>query len=99
MPSLKGIEVNEGEPEKEGLRVKSFLEKQGISLCKLEVPKARDGMRKFSVLLEFHFQRNKFQKLDLERIRSSFDFPMTLARIVHKKRIFNKSFTDLFLEA
>jgi replicative DNA helicase len=90
MPSLQTIEIKENESEKEGLRVKCFLEKNGIALCKLEVPKARDGMRKFSILLEFHFQKNKFQKLDLEYIRNSFVFP----GIVNKKR----SFVDLFSE-
>jgi len=55
--------------EKDGLSIKNFLSKQGISICKLEVPKARDGMQKFSTLLEFHFNKNLFRKINWEEIR------------------------------
>ncbi len=84
--------------EDEGGKIKSFLEEHGIALCKLEVPKARDGMQKFSLLLEFHFQRNKFRKLDLEKLRktlvvSASNQPKTL-----KKKSNSRSFADLFLE-
>ncbi len=84
--------------EEEGTKIKSFLEAQGIALCKLEVPKARDGMQKFSLLLEFHFQRNKFQKLDLERIRKTLNFSTLNKSKTLKKKGNNQSFLDLFLE-
>jgi hypothetical protein len=56
------------EADKEGIAIKNFLAKQGIAICKIEVPKARDGMQKFSTLLEFHFNRNTFNKVDWQRL-------------------------------
>ncbi len=75
-------------------KIEAFLERHGISLCQLEVPKARDGMRKFNLLLEFHFRKNKFKKLDLDWIRSNIDFSTRSTAL--KKN--NQSFADLFLE-
>ena len=57
-------EIEGSEEEKPGLAIKYFLAMQGISLCKLEIPKARDGMHKFSILLEFHFHKNTFKKIN-----------------------------------
>lgn len=100
MPSLHSIDIDEGEQEKEGLGIKAFLESQGIALCKLEVPKARDGMKKFSMLLEFHFQKNRFKKLDLELIRkyASIAAAGDWKSILQKKKNTGKSYADLFLE-
>lgn len=64
----KDLEVDEdlecSEEEKPGLIIKNFLAAHGIAICKLEVPKARDGMQKFSILLEFHFHKNTFKKVN-----------------------------------
>ena len=57
------------ENDNEGQIIKNFLAKQGIALCKLEAPKVRDGMQKFSIILEFHFQKNTFKKIDWCRIK------------------------------
>jgi hypothetical protein len=84
--------------EDEGSKIKSFLEEQGIALCKLEVPKARDGMQKFSLFLEFHFQRNKFKKLDLERLRKTLNVSTSGQAKPSKKKGNSRSFADLFLE-
>lgn len=56
------------EDEKFGLTIKQFLAKLGIAVCKLEIPKARDGMQKFSVILEFHFQKNIFKKINWKNL-------------------------------
>ncbi len=70
LPTLKIEEDIEcATNDKEGMVIKNFLAKYGIAICKLEVPKARDGMQKFSILLEFHFHKNVFQKVNLEGIR------------------------------
>ncbi len=92
MPLLQEVDLEEGEIDQEGFRIKNFLEGKGISICKLEVPKARDGMRKFSIFLEFHFQKNRFGKLNLESLRK--DLNLFEAGSSGKKR----SFSDLFLE-
>lgn len=102
MPFLNENESDEGESEKEGLRIKRFLEDQGISICRLEVPKARDGMKKFSVLLEFHFQKNKFRKLNLDELRKNAEFAISRdgwpSKILQKKNT-NKSFAQMFIES
>lgn len=70
LPKLETSEEFEGEKdEKEGLTIKNFLANLGISLCRLDIPKARDGMQKFSLLLEFHFHKNTFKKFDANNIR------------------------------
>jgi len=50
--------------DEEGVAIKNFLSKNGIALCRIDVPKARDGMQKFSTLLEFHFHKNQFKKVN-----------------------------------
>jgi replicative DNA helicase len=97
LPFLKEdiVESDEGESDKKGLRIRRFLENQGIALCKLEVPKARDGMKKFSVILEFHYQKNTFKKPNFVEIRkkiAAFD-------MVHiKEKPLKRSFAEIFLE-
>jgi len=44
------------------------LADNGISLCGLTVSKARDGMKKFSTMLEFHFMENKFKPVNWTNI-------------------------------
>jgi len=72
LPAVKTEEDNEciesNNEEKDGLNIKNFLAKHGIAICKIEVPKARDGMQKFSTLLEFHFNRNTFNKVDWQKL-------------------------------
>ena len=61
-------DVECAEADKDGLAIKNLLAKHGIAICKIEVPKARDGMQKFSSLLEFHFNRNTFNKVNWQKL-------------------------------
>jgi len=65
----KDDSVECSEDEKPGLAIKNFLASHGIAICKLDVPKARDGMHKFNILLEFYFQKNTFRKINWEQLR------------------------------
>lgn len=49
--------------------IRSFLADQGIAMCCLKMPKGRDGMKRFEVLLAFYFRKNKFQPVDWLEIR------------------------------
>lgn len=49
--------------EKAGVAIIPFLASNGISICKLKVPKCRDGMERFNVLYQFNFRKNKFTKV------------------------------------
>lgn len=70
LPKLESSEEFDGEKEeKEGLTIKNYLATAGISLCRLDIPKARDGMQKFSLILEFHFHKNTFKKFDPKNIK------------------------------
>ncbi len=72
MPKIEFEEEIEcSEDEKAGLAIKNYLSKLGICICKLEVPKARDGMQKFSIMLEYHFQRNLFRKVNWESLKKN----------------------------
>jgi replicative DNA helicase len=63
------IESTESDKDvKDGIAIKNFLAKHGIAICKIEVPKARDGMQKFSTLLEFHFNKNTFNKVNWQKL-------------------------------
>ena len=70
------------EDEKPGMIIKNFLAKHGIAICKLDVPKARDGMHKFNILLEFHFHKNTFRKVNwkglLELVKNN-----TVKKVLH----------------
>lgn len=71
LPKVKSEEdVECAETDKNGLAIKNLLAKHGIAICKLEVPKARDGMQKFSTLLEFHFHKNIFKNVNWEAIKN-----------------------------
>lgn len=45
-----------------------FLAHHGIAICSLKMPKGRDGMKKFNILLAFHFHKNKFEPIDWQSI-------------------------------
>lgn len=60
---------NEIEDAKETSNIKGFLAHHGIALCSLKMPKGRDGMKKFNILLTFHFHKNKFEPIDWLEIR------------------------------
>ena len=55
--------------EQSGLSIQSFLSGLGISLCKLKVPKCRDGMKRFNTLMTFHFNRNQFSVTNWREIK------------------------------
>ena len=44
--------------------IKEFLAHHGIALCYLKLAKARDGMKRFDVVLAFHFRKNTFMRFD-----------------------------------
>lgn len=73
MPKVELEESLERTEDKEGLAIKHALSKNGISICKFEVPKVRDGMQKFSILLEFHFHKNRFKNLNWESLKETID--------------------------
>ena len=54
-------DANDIEETKDGTNIKAFLAHHGIALCSLKMPKGRDGMKKFNILLAFHFLRNRFE--------------------------------------
>lgn len=66
-PEMEDLEGDK--EEKDGLVIKNYLANNGISLCRLDIPKARDGMQKFSLILEFHFHKNTFKKYDPKNIQ------------------------------
>lgn len=108
---LPANEDDEGlEEEKQGVAIKNFLAKLGIAICKLDVPKARDGMQKFSILLEFHFQKNFFKKVNWEEIRDRVEKYIqesntsNLSKVkkeksntlIYKNRSSNRSISDIY---
>lgn len=70
--------VSEKEEESDG-EIISLLASHGMSICKLKVPKCRDGMTRFETYLIFHFKRNKFEKINWQSI-------MGLATEYNKKK-------------
>jgi replicative DNA helicase len=60
---------NEPEDSKDPSNIKGFLARHGIAICNLKMPKARDGMKKFNILLAFHFDKNKFAPINWLEIR------------------------------
>lgn len=68
LPSLKNACLDKGGEER-GIVIENVLRDKGILLCKLIVPKVRDGMEQFTILLEFYFQRNEFRKFDSETLK------------------------------
>lgn len=77
MPSITYREGgNELEDSKDPSNIKGFLAHHGIAICNLKMPKARDGMKKFNILLAFHFYKNKFSQinwLDIRMLASNFE--------------------------
>lgn len=59
--------------EKEGAAIVSLLAKEGLSICKIKTPKCRDGMKRFSTLLTFHFNKNKFTYVNWNEIKQLAD--------------------------
>ena len=55
--------------EKDGDFIKNFLIEMGISLVRLKVPKGRDGMERFEIIMQFNFRQNLFSKLDLNKLK------------------------------
>lgn len=101
MPQPLEGRIEQMDQDNEGVRIQNFLESQGIAICKLEVPKVRDGMKRFSLLLEFHFQKNRFKKLDLEALRKCPSLSLSdnkwPSKILQPKNK-NQSFAQLFME-
>lgn len=62
-------DVNEIEDAKDDTHIKAFLAHHGIAICSLKMPKGRDGMKKFNILLAFHFHKNRFEKIDWPAMR------------------------------
>jgi replicative DNA helicase len=48
--------------------IQQFLAHHGISFCNLKMPKGRDGMKRFSTDLAFHFRKNKFDTIKWQEI-------------------------------
>jgi hypothetical protein len=48
----------------------SLLSKHGMAPCKLVVPKVRDGMKRFSLLLMFHFRKNRFTQFECPELKN-----------------------------
>jgi replicative DNA helicase len=70
MPSITYKEDgNELEDSKDPANIRGFLARHGIALCNLKMPKARDGMKKFNILLAFHFYKNRFAPINWLDIR------------------------------
>jgi replicative DNA helicase len=64
MPEITYREDGEPEDPKDHSNIKGFLSRHGIAICNLKMPKARDGMKKFNILLAFHFHKNKFTPIN-----------------------------------
>lgn len=61
---IKGYEFEEDKDN----NIKGFLANHGIAICNLKMPKARDGMKRFNILLAYHFNKNKFDTVDWQYI-------------------------------
>lgn len=72
-------DMAEGE-ERTGLSIIAFLAAIGISICKLKVPKCRDGMKRFTTLLMFHFNKNQFTPLNWSNIKSMTERKLSIKR-------------------
>ena len=69
-------DVNDFEDVKFDSTIKEFLANHGITICSLKLCKGRDGMKKFNILLAFHFYKNRFEKINWLDIRSMVMRPM-----------------------
>lgn len=68
------------EAEKAGAAIISLLSGVGISLCKLKVPKCRDGMKRFNTLVSFYFNKNQFTPLNWSTIKNLVERKLTAKR-------------------
>lgn len=59
-----------GETDRKFAEIISLLARHGMAPCKLTVPKVRDGMKRFSILLMFHFRKNKFTQFDCPELKN-----------------------------
>jgi replicative DNA helicase len=66
--STEGHEEILDENEKRGEAIVSFLASHGISICKLKIPKCRDAMKRFTLLVSFHFRKNIFKPINWAEI-------------------------------
>lgn len=57
--------------EKDGECIKNLLIEMGVSLVRLKVPKGRDGMERFEIIMQFNFRQNLFSKLDLNKLKGA----------------------------
>lgn len=57
-------------PEAEVEKLMEYLEIKKISLLRLDLAKGRDGMEKFSTILEFHYQKNVFMPANFRKLKS-----------------------------
>ena len=67
MPSEEQDEILD-ENEKKGEAIASFLANHGISICKLKIPKCRDAMKRFTLLIAFYFRKNLFKPIHWSEI-------------------------------
>lgn len=63
-------DANDFEDTKNDHNIKNFLAFHGITICSLKMLKGRDGMKKFNILLAFHFHKNKFEKINWLEIQA-----------------------------
>lgn len=71
MPQITYKEANNDiEDAKDPSNIKGFLAHHGIAICNLKMPKGRDGMKKFNIVLTFHFHKNKFTPINWLDIRA-----------------------------
>jgi replicative DNA helicase len=71
LPEITPIEGQEeilDENEKKGEAIVSFLASHGISICKLKIPKCRDAMTRFTLLVAFYFRINIFKPINWAEI-------------------------------
>lgn len=52
-----------------GINIRNFLSSHGIAIYSLKMDKGRDGMQKFDTLLAFHFRKNKFEKINFDKMK------------------------------
>ncbi len=57
--------------EEELEQILSYLEHKGIALCRLDMPKGRDGTQKFSLILEFHYRKNIFRPANFSTLMAA----------------------------
>lgn len=69
LPQVSFKDESNSNPDSNDNSIKDFLASKGIALCTLNMPKGRDGMKRFSLNLAFHFQKNRFEPIKWQAIR------------------------------